>query len=80
MHLLREHSLHLSNTSQLSGVQFSNRHGALCLGYLHNAARKRSVMHSSICAMESRNILDSNKVTTYLQQTTPLLAGRSARA
>jgi hypothetical protein len=74
----RTQSLQSFYTSQLNGD--ANSHGALCLGYLHNAARKRSVMHSSICAMETRNLLDSNKVTTCLQQTTPLLAGRSARA
>jgi hypothetical protein len=70
------HSIRASSMA----MQVSNCHGALCSGYLHNAARKRSMMHSSICAMETRNLLDSNKVTTCLRLTTPLLAGRSTRA
>jgi hypothetical protein len=82
MHSLREHSLQLGiqydPAHRWRNLQVCNRHGALCLGYRHNAARKQSVIHSSICTMGTQNLLDLNTMI-HLPPTTPLLAGGDRR-
>jgi hypothetical protein len=62
------------STNQLDNSAKLEIHGTACSGCLHNAAREQSMMHSSICTMDLRNLSDPNKLI-HLHAVAPPLAG-----